>query len=401
MNNRLTVEAGVRFYAMTPQWDESLQVSTFLPDKWSAAAAPTLYVPGLDSSGKRVGVDPATGNTVVERFIGRLVPPTTDAQRFNGTAQPGQGINDTLYSGTAFKISPRLGVVYDLTGEGKTIVRGGFGIFYDRPQGNTVFNTVLTPPSMLNSNLTWGTLQNLTASTGDPYAPLGGMQPTAYDFIPPRVDRLERRRAAQADARHRPRRRLRRLQVGRPPGVRPDQRAGRGDAVQAGEPGSHPDAERRAGRDGPAHRPPAPVPGLWQHPAVAELGLRQLPRPSGGAHPPVRQGADVLGLLRLEQDPHNGRQRLGHEAAVLHEGAERRSQLLLRGQRPAAEPRGQLRLPDAQGREGRPRDPGERVADLGHLPAGRAAGRTPSTGRSRGTTAPTSSAAPTSRPAST
>lgn len=186
-NDRLTLDYGVRFYALTPQWDKSLQVSTFLPDKWSAAAAPTLYVPGLDSSGKRVGVDPATGNTVVERFIGRLVPPTTDAQRFNGTAQPGQDINDRLYSGTAFKISPRLGVVYDLTGEGRTIVRGGFGIFYDRPQGNTVFNTVLTPPSMLNPSLTWGTLQNLTASTSDPYAPLGGMQPTAYDFIPPRV----------------------------------------------------------------------------------------------------------------------------------------------------------------------------------------------------------------------
>jgi len=40
---------------------------------------------------------------------------------------------------------------------------------------------------MLNPSLTWGNLQNLTASTGDPYAPLGGMQPTAYDFIPPRV----------------------------------------------------------------------------------------------------------------------------------------------------------------------------------------------------------------------
>jgi hypothetical protein len=191
VNNRLTVEAGVRFYAMTPQWDESLQVSTFLPNKWSAADAPRLYEPACVgaspcSGNNRIGVDPANpADTVVSRFIGRLVPDTGD--RFNGTAQPGQGINDRLYSGTAFKVSPRIGVVYDLTGEGKMIVRGGFGIFYDRPQGNTVFNTVLTPPSMLNSVLTWGTLQNLAASGGDPFAPLGGMQPTAYDFIPPRT----------------------------------------------------------------------------------------------------------------------------------------------------------------------------------------------------------------------
>jgi hypothetical protein len=193
VSNRLTVEAGVRFYALTPQWDESLQVSTFLPDRWSAADAPMLYQPACIgaypcSGSNRIGVDPADpANTVEGRFIGRLVQPTTDAQRFNGTAQPGQDINNRLYSGTAFKVSPRLGVVYDLTGEGKMIVRGGFGIFYDRPQGNTVFNTVLTPPSMLNSVLTWGNLQDLAASGGDPYAPLGGMQPTAYDFIPPRV----------------------------------------------------------------------------------------------------------------------------------------------------------------------------------------------------------------------
>jgi len=185
VNSRLTVEAGVRFYSLTPQWDESLQVSTFLPDKWSASNAPRLYVPGFSASGARVGVDPGTGATVSSNFIGRLVPDTGD--RFNGTAQPGQGISNTLYSGNALKISPRLGVVYDLTGEGRTILRGGFGIFYDRPQGNTVFNTVLTPPSMLNPSVNFGLLQSFSPTSGDPFAPLGGMQPTAFEFIPPKT----------------------------------------------------------------------------------------------------------------------------------------------------------------------------------------------------------------------
>jgi hypothetical protein len=187
VNNKLTLDYGVRFYALTPQWDESLQVSTFLPDRWSASTAPPLYVPGFNASGARVGVNPNNPNDIVpERFIGRLVPPTTDAQRFNGTAQPGQDINNRLYSGVSYKVSPRFGFVYDPTGEGRTIFRGGFGVFYDRPQGNTVFNTVLTPPSMLNPTLTWGTLTAPLSQT-DPFAPLGGMQPTAYDFIPPRV----------------------------------------------------------------------------------------------------------------------------------------------------------------------------------------------------------------------
>jgi hypothetical protein len=193
VNSRFTVDYGVRFYYMTPQWDQTLQASTFVPDDWSAANAPRLYYPvcknGASScSGSNlIGVDPANpANTVEGRFVGRLVQPTTDAQRFNGAYQAGQGINDTMYSGSVFKVSPRLGVVYDLTGEGRTIVRGGFGIFYDRPQGNIVFDTINNAPGLLQPTVQYGLLQNLTGGSNDPYAPLG-LTPTAYDFVPPKV----------------------------------------------------------------------------------------------------------------------------------------------------------------------------------------------------------------------
>jgi hypothetical protein len=195
--SRLTLDYGVRFYYMTPQWDQTLQASTFLPDQWSASAAPSLYYPvcigAYPCSGANLrGMDPAlvgnttptTGNTVEGRFVGRLVPGTGD--RFNGAFQAGQGINDTMYSGNVFKVSPRLGVVYDLTGEGRTIVRGGFGVFYDRPQGNMVFDTINNAPGLLQPSVQWGLLQNLTGGTTDPYPTLG-MQPSAYDFKPPKI----------------------------------------------------------------------------------------------------------------------------------------------------------------------------------------------------------------------
>jgi hypothetical protein len=194
---RLTLDYGVRFYYLTPQWDQTLQVATFLPDRWSASAAPRLYYPvclgSYPCSGSDLrGMDPAligaqtptTANTVEGRFVGRLVPNTGD--RFNGAFQAGQGVNDTMYSGNVLKVSPRLGVVYDLTGEGRTIVRGGFGIFYDRPQGNIVFDTINNAPSLLQPSVQWGLLQGLAGGTADPYPTLG-MQPTAYDFIPPKV----------------------------------------------------------------------------------------------------------------------------------------------------------------------------------------------------------------------
>ncbi len=164
---------------------------------------------------------PTLANTVESRFIGRLV--STGANRFNGAFQAGQGINDTMQSGNAFRVSPRLGVVYDLTGEGKTIVRGGFGIFYDRPMGNMVFDQITNAPGMLQPILQWGRLQDLGASERRP-RPHARDDPDGVRLRAAARHGLERRRAAQAVARHRLRPRLRRLLVEGPPAVAADQR---------------------------------------------------------------------------------------------------------------------------------------------------------------------------------
>ncbi len=181
-SSRLTLDYGVRFYYMTPQWDVDKGVSNFLPDKYDPSKAAQLYAPAI-VNGVKVGRDPATGQTVDARFIGRLTP---ESDRFNGAFEAGQGISDTVQSGSVFKVSPRLGFVFDLTGKGDTIVRGAGGIFYDRPMGNIDFDMGGNAPSVLNSTLQWGQLQNLSAAQGDPNAPLS-LSPTAYDFNPPKV----------------------------------------------------------------------------------------------------------------------------------------------------------------------------------------------------------------------
>src|SRR5262249_30084829 len=164
---RVTLDYGVRFYYWSPQWDTTLQASNFLPDKFDPSKAATLYTPvcvggvpgaggvrrGIDPALIARGVGPKLANPAEERFIGRLTP---GSNRFNGTFQAGQGINDELQSGNAFRVSPRVGAVYDLTGKGRTILRGGFGIFFDRPQGNQVFDMITNAPGGVDSSVQWG-----------------------------------------------------------------------------------------------------------------------------------------------------------------------------------------------------------------------------------------------------
>ena len=43
-----------------------------------------------------------------------------------------------------------------MTGKGEMIFRGGWGIFYDRPQGNMVFDMIANAPGVLNSSVAVG-----------------------------------------------------------------------------------------------------------------------------------------------------------------------------------------------------------------------------------------------------
>jgi Carboxypeptidase regulatory-like domain/TonB-dependent Receptor Plug Domain len=212
VTSRLTLDYGMRFYWIQPQYDEALQAANFLPDRYNPADAPLLYHPvclggAASCSGEgRRAVDPrllvpgfvaTTGNTIPGANVGRIVPNTGVLNMgvpTNGVLQAGEGIERGVYRNRGVHFAPRFGLAYDLRGDQSLVIRGGAGIFYDRPQGNTVFNLVQNPPTAIQQTLFFGQVGQITSvqeggSMQDPLAPPiltafdhEGKVPTTYAY---------------------------------------------------------------------------------------------------------------------------------------------------------------------------------------------------------------------------
>ena len=171
VSNKLTLDVGVRFVRQQPQYDSLGQGSNFLPDEWVAGQAPVLYVAGCAngvypcSGTNRQAMNPKTGlflgpNSTLA--IGQLVPNT--GVPTNGIFVGGDGIVKTGYKWPLIAPAPRLGFAYDLSGAQRFVFRGGFGIFFDRPDGNSIYGLVANPPNASSVNANFGQLQTLGTS---------------------------------------------------------------------------------------------------------------------------------------------------------------------------------------------------------------------------------------------
>src|SRR5438128_244010 len=186
----LTLDYGMRFSLLKPWYEKEDQISSFVPAAFDPKQQVTLYRPTL-VNGVRLALNPLTGQTAPAALIGAIVPGSGNFS--NGMVTPANSSSFDLTRGLirnrGVHYGPRFGVAWTPAGPtGNTVVRMGGGVFYERIQGNMIFNQINFPPGLLTPKIYYGNLNDIATSSGTlfPLAAAGlsteGKLPTVYNF---------------------------------------------------------------------------------------------------------------------------------------------------------------------------------------------------------------------------
>lgn len=116
-----------------------------------------VFTPWVEDDNRQSNFDPSTGRMVV----------ASDDATINGVK-----VGRYLQTYAKDDFGPRFGFAYDLSGDGRTVVRGGYGIFWNWGVGGTSSSKGTNQPFLQTNDLIAGSgATNLTLSSGMPAPP--------------------------------------------------------------------------------------------------------------------------------------------------------------------------------------------------------------------------------------
>ncbi len=173
LSRRLTLNYGMRIGYHTPFFQRDAQGANFDPSKYDPTKAPLLYLPACTvavttaacATGNRRAFDPRTPSVLLTNtnLVGTFVPGTGDLANgmiLSSDPNAPRGFRNTR----SIDLEPRVGLAWDLRGNGRTVLRMMGGVYHaPRVGGGTGGASSLggNPPLQRSYTVNFGNVDNL------------------------------------------------------------------------------------------------------------------------------------------------------------------------------------------------------------------------------------------------